>query len=114
MQCLKDIISGEQSTSSFDEFFKRSEAEAKSLASKSSNLISILRQEIPELYKDVFSTFFPVDPKILENLEILMNHFGMEKMKAYPSLFLATAFIRRNIGVDASEPAVCGGISTKN
>jgi hypothetical protein len=111
LQCLRDIKGGKENTNSFDEFFKRSEAEAKILASECSKFISTLKQEVRELYKDLLSTFFPVDPKVVENLEILVNHFGMEKMKAYPSLFLATAFIRRNMGVNASEPAVCGGIN---
>ena len=111
MDCLKDIKREKGNTNSFDEFYKRSETEAKSLASKSSTFISTLRQEVPELYKDLLSTFFPVDPKVVENLEILVNHFGMEKVKAYTSLFLATAFIRRNMGVNASRPAVCGGMN---
>ncbi|XP_028401385.1 uncharacterized protein LOC114524491 isoform X2 [Dendronephthya gigantea] len=107
--CLKDIVNGKETTNSFDEFYKRSEAEVNSLDSLSSKFISTLKQEIPELYKDILSTFFPVDLKVIKNLKILVNHFGIEKMKAYPSLFLATAFIRRTMGVDTSNPAVCGG-----
>ena len=109
LDCLKDIKRGKEITNSFDEFYKRSEAETKSLVSKSASFIATLKQKIPQLYKDLLSTFFPVDPKVVENLEILMNHFGIETVKAYPSLFLATAFIRRKMGVNKSEPAVCGG-----
>lgn len=107
--CLKAIKNGKETTNSFDEFYKRSEAEAKSLVSPYSKFISTLKQEAPELYRDILSTFFPVDPDVVKNLKMLVNHFGIEKMKAYPSLFLATAFIRRKMGVNTSNPAVCGG-----
>ena len=79
------------------------------MVSQSSTFIFNLKKEIPELYKDLLSTFFPVDPKVIENLEILVNYFGMEKVKAYPSMFLATAFFRRKQGVGESVDSVCGG-----
>ena len=105
-----NIIRSKNNTSSFEEFYKTSESEAKSLVPESSTFISKLKQEIPQLYMDLFSTFFPVDVNIIKNLELLMHHFGIEKVKSYPSLFLATAFIRRKIGVKSSVEAPCGGI----
>ena len=109
---MKAIKNEKERKNSFDEFYKRSEEETKLLYLTSSTFLSTLKQNIPELYKDLLSTFFPTHPKVIENLEILVNHFGIEKVKAYPSLFLATAFIRRNNGVNGSEPAVCGGNDT--
>ena len=110
---MDDIIKTVNTTSSFDEFYKKSEAEAKSLVPKSLTFISALKQEAPELFKDLLSTFFPVDQNIIVNLEILVNHFGMEKVKAYSSLFLGTAFFRRKISVNESLETTCGGIEYK-
>jgi hypothetical protein len=106
---LEDIIISGRNSSIFEEFYKRSEAEAKSLSSKSSTFISSLKQNDPELFKDLLSTFFPIDPKIIVNLEVLVNHFGMKKVKHFPSLFLATAFFRREVGVTKSVHSPCGG-----
>ena len=109
LQCLKDIIESKQNSGTFEEFYKRSEAEAKSLVSKSSMFISSLKQEAPELFKDLLSTFYPVDPNVIVNLEILVNYFGMNKVKDFSSLFLATAFFRREVGVNNSVDSPCGG-----
>ncbi len=110
---MDDIINTAKNKSTYDEFYKRSEAEAETLVPKSSTFISALKQEAPELFKDLLSTFFPVDQNIIVNLEILVNHFGMEKVKTYPSLFLATAFFRRKMAVNESVAAPCGGIEHK-
>ena len=110
LKCLDNIIRSKKNTSSFQEFYKTSETEARLLAPESSTFISKLKQEAPQLYMDLLSTFFPLDVKILKELESLMHHFGMEKIKSYPSLFLATAFKRRKIGVNSSVEAPCGGI----
>ena len=112
---MDDIINTAKNKSTYDEFYKRSEAEAETLVPKSSTFISALKQEAPELFKDLLSTFFPVDQNIIVNLEILVNHFGMEKVKTYPSLFLATAFFRRKMApVNESVAAPCGVIEHKS
>ena len=107
---MENIITSKNQTNFLETFFKTSEKETKSLFPESSDFISTLKQEVPELFKDLLSTFFPVDPKVIDNLEKLTNHFGIEKAKAFPSLFLATAFHRRDVGVEEGVVAPCGGI----
>ena len=112
LKCLENIVRSKKNANTFEEFYKTSETEAKSLVPQSASFISKLKKEIPQLYMDLFSTFFPLDGKVIKNLELLMRHFGIEKVKSYPSLFLATAFIRRRIGVETSVEAPCGGIDS--
>ena len=110
MSCMEKIIKSKQNTNSFNAFFAKSEEEIKSLTPVSSAFISTLKSKVPELYKDLLSTFFPVDPNVINNLEMLVQHFGWEKTKSFPSLLLAVAFNRRHQGVNISRPAPCGGM----
>ena len=103
-------MTARQTTGTFDEYYHQARKQANVSCSVPASFLTTIKNEVPVLYDDLFSTSFPLDPRIADNLYELVKHFGMQAVKDYPSLFLAVAYTNRMKGLHHRTLAPCEGL----